>query len=285
MLILLLLIGGATVVIALNLFGFREDVLMPYLRGAPIIGGLFGEAEEDDDPLTGLSATELRRRYYGVIAERDALQRSVQSLQNELAIAHEDIRWLQWFQGRWEQYIYSRARLDQIIAHGAPEEFIEWFGTMHPDNLEALAVEILEVVAYNAELDEIVRTINQMEAALAGEALESLMMRDTQLMLTILRGMGITRRAEILDTLEYNIIATIVQLMAQQPPEFAQFDPPPQLEDPPHPSLMDTPPPSPPFTMTIPELPAEDDEYYDEDEEYEYEYDTEDDADDEEETD
>ena len=229
-LVLLLFIGGIAAVLALNLFGFRENVIMPYLRNAPIIGGFLPAAYEEEEELT---PEELHQRY-------TILTQQLESVQNQLAQANEQnltyealIEHLRAFEDAWHLYRAARAELEQMLALGDPVNFIEFFDFVSEDNLELLYFQAMQMAAYIEDLTAIVATLNNMDESGAGEVLEALMTTDTQLMIDALWMMTPTRRAEIFDTLEAEVVTRMILLMSPDEPVFMPILPPELPEFPP----------------------------------------------------
>ena len=234
-LILLLIIGGIAAVLILDIGGFRENVIMPYLRNAPIIGGFIPAAEEEDEELT---PEELLQRY-------TILSQQLESVQTQLALANEQnatyeelIDHLRAFENAWHLYRAARAEFEQMLALGDPENFIEFFDFVSEDNLELLYFQALEMAWFIEDLTELVATLNNMDESGAGEVLENLMTTDTQLMVDALWMMTPSRRAEIFDTLEADVVTRMILLMSPDEPVFMPILPPQLPEFPPPPGLI-----------------------------------------------
>ena len=235
LLILFLLIGGIAAVLALNLFGFRENVIMPYLRNAPIIGGFLPAVYEEEEELT---PEELFQRY-------TILSQQLESVQNQLAQANEQnvtyealIEHLRAFEDAWHLYRAARAELEQMLALGDPINFIEFFDFVSEDNLEQLYFQAMQMAWFIEDLTELVATLNNMDESGAGEVLENLMTTDTRLMIDALWMMSPSRRAEIFDTLEADVVTRMIILMSPDEPVFTPILPPDLPEFPPPPGLL-----------------------------------------------
>ena len=232
-LIFLLIIGGCAAVIYFNAGGFREDVIMPYLRNAPIIGGFLPAVVEEEEEL---SPEELMRRY-------TILSQQLESVQTQLAIAVERntsqenlITYLRSFEEAWQLYREVRARLEQVLALGDPVnfiDFVEFFNFVSEDVLMQLYMQAREMAEFNEETRSIVATLNNMDESGAGEVLENLMTANLDLMVRALRMMSPTRRAEIFDTLEADVVTRMILFMSQYAPVFEIAVPPDLPEFPP----------------------------------------------------
>ena len=230
-LILLLLVGGIAAVLYFDVGGFRENVVMPYLRNAPIIGGLLpAPVYEEEQELT---PEELLLRYTVLSHQLESVQAQL-ALANERNISHEElIEHLRSFQDAWHLYRAARATFEQMIALGDPVNFTHFFAFVSEDNIVQRYLEALAMAEFIEETTAIVATLNNMDESGAGEVLENLMTTDLDLMLRALRMMTPSRRAEIFDTLEADVVTRMLVLMSPVEPTFTPALPPELPEFPP----------------------------------------------------
>ena len=232
-LILFLIIGGIAAVLILDIGGFRENVIMPYLRNAPIVGGFIpAPVYEEEEELT---PEELLQRY-------TILSQQLESVQTQLALANQQnvtyeelIVHLRAFENAWHLYRAARAQFEQMIALGDPENFIQFFDFVSEDNLVQRYLEAMAMAEFIEETTAIVATLNNMDESGAGEVLENLMTTDLDLMIRALWMMTPTRRAEIFDTLEADVVTRMIVLMSPDEPIIAPALPPALPEFPPPP--------------------------------------------------
>ena len=229
-LILLLIIGGVAAVLVFDLWGFRENVVMPYLRDAPIIGGWFPAPEEEEPELT---REELMRRYTILNQQLESLQAQMALANEQIATSNTLIEHLRAFESAWQTYRLARAEFEQMLALGDPHNFVQFFDFVSQDNIVQQYLQALELAQFYDETRAIVATLNNMDESGAGEVLENLMTTDTELMVRALWLMSPPRRAEIFDTLDSDVVSTMILLMTPDEPVFAPILPPYLPEFPP----------------------------------------------------
>ena len=233
--LVVLLVIAAGAVIALDLFGFRERVLMPPLRNIPLVSDFFPEEEEEIDEMP---FEELQARY-------NAAQIQIESLQNQNAILMEEINdallriaGLVRFEERWSEYRVARAQMDQYIAHGDPISFVQFFGNVSEENIDDLVTEAELLIEFEERLMTQVRTMNAMDESAAGQILSDLLLRETEMMVRLIERMSPGRVAEIMETMEEDVRTNVFIIMS---PDVPGFEP-----------LL---PPFPPFPLYLPDLP------------------------------
>lgn len=234
-LVFLLIIGSLAAVLILDIGGFRENVIMPYLRNAPIIGGFLPAVVEEEEELT---PEELLQRYTILSQQLESVQAQL-ALANEQTVTQEElIEHLRAFQEAWHLYREARATFEQMLALGDPENFLEYFDFVGEDNLVQLYLQAMEMAEFIEETTAIVATLNNMDESGAGEVLVNLMTTDLDLMVRALWMMTPTRRAEIFDTLEAEDVTRMIVLMSPDEPVFAPALPPELPEFPPPPFVF-----------------------------------------------
>jgi len=225
--IVVLLLGGIVLIMALNLFGFREDVVMPYLRNAPLIGSFFPDPEED--PLAELTPEQLRSEHTQQALQIESLEDQIRRLTNDLQSANAQILDLSRFRDDWLSFLTAQAQLGQLVAHHDPQVFLnfllEHHNLINVNHIPQLIEEASILVAHDNEIMELVRTLSRMDESAAGEILEHWMLTDTLTMIRVIRAMGATLRGEILETLEPTVRANMLLLSSVPPPTFTPLMP------------------------------------------------------------
>ena len=229
-LILFLLIGGAAAVLVFDVGGFRENIVMPYIRNAPIIGGFFPAPEEEEPELTH---EELMQRYTILTQQLESVRAQLAIASEQVATSNDLIAHLRAFESAWHLYRDARAQMEQMLALGDAQNFVQFFDFVSEDNLVQLYLQALQMAEFIEETAAIVATLNNMDESGAGEVLENLMTVDTQLMVRALWLMSPSRRAEVFDTMDSDVVTTMMVLMAPDEPVFAPVLPPYLPEFPP----------------------------------------------------
>lgn len=227
--ILFLIIGGLITVMALNLFDFREGVVMPYLRNMPLVGGFFpaAEEEEDDDlPLEQMTPQQLAN----IIREQEQkITELEEEMRTLLARARADalhIARLLPFREHWDEYLRVSAEFNAMIARGDPEAYLRFIEYIMPEFYEQLARDAMGLNMYRESVTTIVRTLGNMQESNAAEVLVDLRTTDLILLTHVLNEMGNALRGAILDEMEPTIASAMLRLISVPEPELPPLAPP-----------------------------------------------------------
>ena len=234
LIVIVLLVGAFVTVFALNLFGFRDDVLAPLLRDVPVIGNLFPEEEDDEEAeAEQMTYAELRNLYNSQALQIESLQNQIAALHAEIDASRVRIADLIRFEERWNEYRYARALMDQAIAHGDPINFVDFFDHVSEENLPQLYAEAALLADFERRTDQLVRVLNSMEESAAGEILENLLTQELALMMRVIERMSPGRIAMILETIDADVRTRIFIMTSVDMPTFAPLLPPYLPEMPP----------------------------------------------------
>ena len=269
--LVLILIAAVVLVIVLDVGNVRSEHIAGYLRNMPLVGGLFSDVNNEDDPLYEMTEEQMRQKIRDLTIERNGARDQRDEFEKDLEAANALNAHLSVFQAQWNEFRNASALFTQMLANNEPINFVEFFQRivehdLVPADLLAMAYGQARVInAFDEEFQRLVSTYNNMEAGRAAEDLDRLRLTDTALAVRLLRAMGPTRRAEIFDEMEYTVSSSFAILLQVTPPTFAPLIAPPQL---PEIVIPDT-----PILPPAPSIPVEeDDEYESEDEETEDEF-------------
>jgi hypothetical protein len=225
--ILVLVIGGLMAVFAFNLFGFRESVVMPYLRNAPLFGGLFPAPEEEDEtiPLEQRPPQELADMIRAHEREIARLEEMVRVLSEQAQVDTLQIARLRPFHDHWDEYQRVSAEFNAMIARGAPEAFLDRIRDIMPEFYEQLARDSMHLRDHLESVLTVVRTLGNMQAKNAAELLVDLRSTDPELLANVLVAMGNELRGEILNEMDPPIAAAMIRLIHVQEPTLSPLAP------------------------------------------------------------
>jgi len=255
-LVLVLLIGGLILIIGLNLFNFREGVVMSYLRNAPLIGNLLPAAEQenyDEIPLELWPPGQLAERIRELEREVDTLEAQLHEMVERSRADALRIARLYPFYENWSEYQRVVAEFNAMVARGDPERYLAFFAYILPEFHEQLARDSMLLYRYQESVMSIVRSLLAMQERNAAEILEDLRTTDLMLLTNVLNAMGDTRRGEILEQMDADVAASMLRLISVTEPILSPLGP----------ALF-----TPPLPLTYEEIHAVDDyEEYDADDE------------------
>ena len=137
---------------ALNVFGLRDNIVMPFLRNVPVIGNLINDPEGELDPLAAalLRVAELEeelRLRDAEIARHEAEMLAMEEEWEEI-IAYAfgsvvELMILREMAEDFEEFIINREIFERELAEGNPEAFENFFATMHPVLAETIFRELM----------------------------------------------------------------------------------------------------------------------------------------------
>jgi|GEM_PF-4596042 len=219
LIIIVLLIGGAAAIVALDLFGLREQHIMPIVRGIPFVGSFF-PAEESGAIVDTRTPEQLRMLYNSLELQNSTLEYQNATLQRQLEDANMAIANLRRFEEYFHAYRQATAEWNRMIAHGDPINFVEHFRYIVDEHVTQLWDEAMQINAFEDGIMEQVRTFNNMDADHTGAILERNLLLAPDLLVEWLLRMSASRRGEIFDTIDENIVATMMLLMTPTEPVF-----------------------------------------------------------------
>jgi prefoldin subunit 5 len=226
-LLLVLIIGGGIAVIGLNLFDLREGTLMPYLRNAPLIGGLFSLADEEDEGITleDMTPQQLANMIRALERENEALQEQMDDAatrerENNLLIAR-----LRPFSEHWFEYQRVSAEFNAMIARGDPEAFLAHIQYVLPEFYEQLARDSMQLRDFDETIMALVRTLSAMQEKNAAEILVDLRTTDPELLVHILTAMSNALRGSIFDQMESAVAASMLRMISVSEPVLSPVAP------------------------------------------------------------
>lgn len=220
--VFLALIGCITVLMVFNILGIRENIVMPYLRNAPLIGSLMPQpaAETDGgqaDANASLSAEELRNQIQLLEFQIQKLEDDLKTANEQAAEDAETIRILRGYEAIIEEYRQVKAQFDQMVVDGDPKGYAAYYESISPENAERLYKEAVSEIQYSAEEKNLANIYANMSEDTAAAALEHQMTLDSELVVRILRNMDSVHVAAIMDEMAPANVAVLIRLMAPTP--------------------------------------------------------------------
>lgn len=221
-LVLVVIIGGIVAVLAFNVLGIREQYIMPYLRNAPLIGGLFPSASpvpegETDNAYTGMTTDELQAQITQLSYQIQKLEADLKAAEDQNAQDAETIRVLRSYESQWDTYKQVKAEYDAMVVSGDPNGYAQFFTSVSPENAEDLYTQSLAQVQYTADEKRNANIYANMSPDVAAAGLEQMLLTDSALVVRILRNMDALHIADIYNEMTTANLAVISRLMAPTP--------------------------------------------------------------------
>jgi len=217
-------VGVFVLLTALNAFGLRDNVVMPFLRNVPFVGGFVPEAEPTDetDPsaIYGRTIAELEAQIAALQNEIDELQGDMEDMADEWFEAVVDalessveLERLREIEESHAQFLADREAFERGVIEGDLEAFERYMETIHPD----LIIEI-----YTNLMEERIAGLDRQHyldvwAAMSPAAIARFIMArdmattDMPLLVSVLRDLPPARSATIIDAIpDPNVAGAIV---------------------------------------------------------------------------
>jgi flagellar motility protein MotE (MotC chaperone) len=230
--VLLIILGSVAALLFFDLFGIREQHIMPYLRNAPLLGGLFEPAEENaENEALGRYAHVSQEELVSIIT---ALEYQVQAMELEdiatreqITRLQETISYLRGFESQIEAYRQIKEQFDRMVALEDPNAYKQFFESISPENAERLYREAVNEAQFDDEFRRFAATFSAMDAAAAAEALTRMLTANASLVVDILWSISTDNRAAILNEMEANTVSRVARLMEPEKPELPMPTAPP----------------------------------------------------------
>ncbi|MCL2170431.1 MAG: hypothetical protein FWB74_10475, partial [Defluviitaleaceae bacterium] len=157
-------VGAFVLLTAFNVFGLRDDIVMPFLRNVPLIGRFIPAAEgaDDYDPAATALRTEqelrlhieeLERQMAELEAETSEAMAGLADLFGHLAENEIELMRLRALEEAFAQFMAEREQFEREVIENNPDAYINWFETMNPDRAEEIYQELIAdmVAGYGRE--------------------------------------------------------------------------------------------------------------------------------------
>jgi len=216
LIVVILIVAGGVTSVALDLFGFRTQVIIPFLRNVPVVGNLMPEAEGYNDE-AALDPDLVIRDLQALV---DSLNRQVEQLQadNEMLYAisigfEAELARLRLFEELHEERMSAHNEYMRALAEGEPEAFLDFIQTMHPALLEEIIREQAEGIVNDARWESYVSTWAATNPTLVAQAIETMITTDMPLIVSVMQDLPVNSRAAILGALDTDSRAAVMRQM------------------------------------------------------------------------
>lgn len=178
----------------------------------PVLNKIF--KVEAENPYDNISKDQL-------IKERDKLQETIKSLENQLieeeqakVLLEEKIETLKQYETQYSDFLAQKEAWDTEIAKANPELFMEQFEKMNPELANNIYKDLIVTESMNKEQKKYANVVAEMEADQAAKALEKLIATDPELIKLLFKAMNEERQAAILSAMESQYAAQVIKLIS-----------------------------------------------------------------------
>jgi len=225
-LVLVVLILAGAAMMAFNVFGIRDNTVVPMLRNVPLVGGLLPEAEVDpyaaeaerydfEATIAALQATiaDLEAEIEHITAMEIEVEEQLAGLFGTMAEHYLEMERLREIERLHLQIEANRAQFEREVAEENPDAFINFFETMHPDTMEEIVRQLMSVRARDERWEGYVATWTAMNPRNVAWAIEEMASTNMQLIVEVMPYIPENSRAAILNQLSTETASAILRQM------------------------------------------------------------------------
>ena len=218
-LLFIVVIGGLTTVIALNLFGVK-DSLANMVSDVPVLNNLFPvtseEGVDDTQPVTRRVSREYEAQIAELMAQIESLNESLEQSNEKSDLYVAEIDRLRDFENQQVQFRQDKDEFDRMIAENDLNAYAKFYKQISPENAANLYREAIVTEIQNIELNNYVSTVTAMDEAAAARMLEQMIPSDMDLVVLILRNIDTETRGNILGAMSVTNAASVYKQLAPE---------------------------------------------------------------------
>lgn len=213
LIVIVLLLAGAVTATVLNLFGLRDNVLVPFLRNVPIIGNMMpaDTATPAIDP--AVTIAQLETQLQDLEGQNASLEDNLETLNAITADLEAEINRLQEFEQQHYERVAAHMEFMRATAEADPEAFIEFFSTMYPALQEEIFREIMGQRYNDERWENYISAWGAANPGLVALSIETMITTDMPLIVSVMNDLPVSTRASILNALEVESRAAVLRQM------------------------------------------------------------------------
>lgn len=219
LLIIVIWLGIIVLLIKLDVGGFGSTVLRPIIKDVPYLNLILPEEEEDVETEYQFETIEdAIARIKELEAMLDAEYANGQIREETILELHNTIAALSVYKEEQDEFEQIKEKWYEEVIFGTEGVEYEWYKAYYesidPENAEALYIQVVQQYVYDKAIQDDIRTYSSMPAKSAA-AIFNQMVEDgkTNRVCSILLGMDVQSRADILAKMEPKHAATLTLLM------------------------------------------------------------------------
>lgn len=214
LIVIILILAGTTTMTVLDVAGLRSDVLVPFLRDLPLIGGLMPEAEETPPPVDPAALiAQLEAQIAALEGENASLEADLESLLEIALGLEQENEFLQEFQERHDEREAALAEFQRARAEEEPDAFMEFFATLNPDLAEEIFRDLSSLALQAERWQDYVSVWGAANPTLVAQAIEEMIFTDMALIVAALQDLPVPQRAAIINALSTDARAAVMRQM------------------------------------------------------------------------
>ena len=211
---------GAVLLTAFNVFGMRDDVVLPMLRNVPLVRNLIPE-EFDEETLSlmqineGLEETirDLETRLAQIETANSGLAGDLELAERALVLNELEIARLREIEAGQMAFVSRRAAFEREVAEGNADAFVDWFDNMNPDLAERIYRSLMAARVDEEKWQNFVAVWGAMNPRDAAHAIETMVTTDMDMIVSVLGALPPRTAAAILGALTVESRAAVTRHM------------------------------------------------------------------------
>jgi len=216
LIVVILIVAGGVTTIALDLFGFRTQVVIPFLRNVPLVGNLMPDEEYAyDEP--ALDPNVVIRDLQALV---DSLNRQNEILQTEnefwddiTAGLMAEVARLQEFADLHDERTAAHDEFLRAVAEEEPDAFVAFFATMNPALMEEILREHADGIVRDERWSGYISAWAASNPVLVAQAIETMITTDMPLIVSVMQDLPVHSQASILNALDTDSRAAVLRQM------------------------------------------------------------------------
>jgi len=216
--VLAALAGFGVAVIQFNALGLRDNYLRDILESVPVVNNLLPPLEAYE-PVAIRSVDELLLEISRLETQSENLNSEILRLEGLNSNLLNQVVVLEEFERTQVEFSAAREVFERESALGNPAAYEAFFREISPERAEEIFREIAGINHHSAELRSFISTYINMDESAAADIFEQLIRTDSELLITILRGMSAQQRADILAQMTVRSAEQLTRWMAPEAPE------------------------------------------------------------------
>jgi len=223
LIIVIMLVLGFVALLVFNVFGFRDNVIMPFLRNVPVIGSFISDSEEEDltpeqrlqRHINELEAQvdNLQTQLDEALTNVEPLEEDLEILSGELGEALMELAILREFHQQYMDFLVRVEAFDRQVVTDSEGAFIAWFDRMHPDRAEEIYAELTMHRIQDEERAAVIAVWTSISPQSAASAIEEMARTNMTLIVGALSDMPPSNAGSIMNLLSPETRAAILRMM------------------------------------------------------------------------
>jgi flagellar motility protein MotE (MotC chaperone) len=205
----IIIVGGISAFLFLNVFSVRQNFIIPQLRRVPIVrnfipylpGDYIEEQIEEDSPNRNLTRKELSDKVEALESQIERLMKDSDDKETLIASLNRRIADLSELETQRDLIRAEQTEFYEMIANDDQNAFARFYESVDPETAERIYAQTVNNNAITAEIRRYTQTFQEMKPDSAAAILEEMVRTDSDTVILILQNVDARQRALILSNM------------------------------------------------------------------------------------